>query len=515
MKVELAEILTKPLRHSDLSPGQLIEQIVAQNRGELTDTGALVIQTGEFTGRSPKDRFIVTDAITRDAVAWNEINLPIEQKYFDLLKSDILDYLNKKPAVWTRKVFAGAEPRYRIGVTAVNEYPEGNLFVSNMFIPRQGEEQVSEEDNWLVIQAPDFKADPAKHGTRQPNFAVISFGRQTILIGGTGYTGEMKKGIFSVLNFLLPHNEEVLSMHCSANVGKSGDTALFFGLSGTGKTTLSTDPERWLIGDDEHGWSEESVFNFEGGCYAKVVNLSSENEPDIYGAIRGGALLENTRFFEGTNRVDYADTSVTENTRVSYPISFVPNSLVPSVGDTPENIFFLTCDAYGVLPPISRLSAEQAMYYFLSGYTAKVAGTETGVKEPQSTFSTCFGAPFLPLSAQVYADMLGRKIAQNNVKVWMVNTGWIGGKYGVGSRIKLKYTRAMINAALSGKLDNAGYFRHSVFGLQIPLTCPGVPHELLDPEGMWADKPAYRSQALDLQRQFEENFRKFAPAVVQ
>ena len=373
--------------HYQLSPAELIEQAVDMGQGELNDTGALVIQTGEFTGRSPQDKFIVKDSITENSVHWNNFNLPIEEKYFHQLKKKLLDYLGIKDEVWVRDAYACADPNYRLNIRVINENPWSNLFAYNMFL-RPTEEELEEfEPDWHVIQAPGFKADASIDGTRQHNFAIVSFTHKTILIGGTGYTGEMKKGIFTILNYILPHDNDVLSMHCSANMGDAGDTAIFFGLSGTGKTTLSADPNRKLIGDDEHGWTKDSVFNFEGGCYAKVIDLSSEKEPEIFNAIKPGALVENTTTIAGTNKIDFSSKKITENTRVSYPLDFISNALEPSIGKTPKNLFFLTADAYGILPPVSKLSAGQAMYQFISGYTAKVAGTEAGVTEPKATFS--------------------------------------------------------------------------------------------------------------------------------
>jgi phosphoenolpyruvate carboxykinase (ATP) len=366
---------------------------------------------------------------------------------------------------------------------------------------------------WQIIQAPNFKADPKTDGTRQHNFAMVSFKRKMILIGGTGYTGEIKKGIFTILNFILPHQKNVLSMHCSANMGKEGDTAIFFGLSGTGKTTLSADPNRSLIGDDEHGWTDETVFNFEGGCYAKTIDLSEEKEPEIFHAIKPGALVENVTLINGTNTIDFKSKQITENTRVSYPLSFISNALEPSIGKTPKNIFFLTADAYGILPPISKLNPGQAMYQFISGYTAKVAGTEAGVTEPKSTFSACFGAPFMPLHPGKYAEMLGQKMRAHEVNVWMINTGWSGGPYGVGQRMKLSYTRAMITAALEGKLNNVQYDTHPIFGMMMPTNCLDVPSEILNPRNTWANKEDYDTKAKALAAQFIKNFEKYAAGV--
>lgn len=495
--------------HYQLSPEELVAQTLQLKQGSLSDTGALVVNTGEFTGRSPKDKFIVKDNITADSVNWNDFNLPFTPENFEGLYRKVTQYFEGKP-VWVRDCQACADPEYRINIRVITETPWSSLFAYNMFLRPQEEELDNMEPDWTVIQAPGFHADPAKDGTRQHNFAVVNFTKRMIIIGGTAYTGEIKKGIFTILNFLLPHDKKVLSMHCSANQGKEGDTAVFFGLSGTGKTTLSADPERKLIGDDEHGWTDTGVFNFEGGCYAKTIDLSAEKEPQIFKAVREGALLENIGFIPGTNTVDYADKSITENTRVSYPLHYIDNAQEPSIGGIPKNIFFLTCDAYGVLPPISRLSPGQAMYQFISGYTAKVAGTEAGVTEPKSTFSACFGAPFLPLHPAKYAQMLGEKLRKHNVNVWLVNTGWTGGAYGTGNRMKLSYTRAMITAALKGELNNVAYKNHEVFGVAIPASCPGVPAELLDPRNTWQDGAAYDAQAKDLAKQFVKNFEKYA-----
>lgn len=495
--------------HYQLNPEQLTAQAVERGDGVLNDTGALLINTGKFTGRSPKDKFTVKDALTENTVHWNDFNIPMEEKYFFQLKEKMLAHLSKKE-LWVRDCYACAEESYRLKLRVINENPWSNLFCYNMFIRPEEKDLSGFEPNWHIIQAPSFKADPAVDGTRAENFAVLSFTHRTILIGGTGYTGEMKKGIFTMLNYVLPTKANVLSMHCSANMGDAGDTAVFFGLSGTGKTTLSADSGRKLIGDDEHGWTENSVFNFEGGCYAKCIDLSPEKEPEIYNAIRPGALVENVTFIEGTNKIDFSSKKITENTRVSYPLSFISNALEPSIGKTPKNIFFLTCDAYGVLPPISKLTAGQAMYQFISGYTAKVAGTEAGVTEPKSTFSACFGAPFLPLHPAQYAEMLGKKMNDHNVNVWMINTGWSGGPYGVGSRMKLSFTRAMITAALEGKLDNVEYAQHRVFGMMMPTECPGVPGEILSPRNTWTDKDAYDATAKNLAGQFIKNFEKYA-----
>jgi phosphoenolpyruvate carboxykinase (ATP) len=426
----------------------------------------------------------------------------------------IAHYAGKK--VYMRNAYACADPRYRLNVTVVNETAYHNLFCNNLFLRPEASELANFETEWLILNAPSFKAIAAEDGTRQHNFSIIDFSRKIILVGGSGYTGEMKKGIFTVLNYVLPQERNTLSMHCSANIGKNGDTAVFFGLSGTGKTTLSADPDRKLIGDDEHGWAEDSVFNFEGGCYAKCVDLTKEKEPQIFDAIRFGSLVENTRFIPGTSTVDYANISVTENTRAAYPIDLIDNIAVPSVGKTPENIFFLTADAFGVLPPISKLNVGQAMYSFISGYTAKVAGTEAGVTEPSATFSACFGKAFLPLHPGKYAELLGKKLKENpNVNVWLINTGWSGGAYGTGSRMKLSFTRAMITAALNGELNNVTFEEHPVFGYQMPTACPNVPTEILNPRNTWADKDGYDAQANKLAAMFVKNFEQYASGVSQ
>lgn len=500
--------------HYQLSPEELEEQTIVLGQGKLSSTGALVINTGEFTGRSPKDKFIVKDEITTETVHWNDFNIPIDEAHFNGVYEKMTAYLSDKE-VWVRDCFACADDNYKLSIRVMNENPWSNLFCYNMFIRPNETELKTFKTDWSIIQAPGFKADPAKDGTRQHNFAMVSFKKRMILIGGTGYTGEMKKGIFSVLNYILPHDKSVLSMHCSANMGNDGDTAIFFGLSGTGKTTLSADPNRKLIGDDEHGWTENTVFNFEGGCYAKTIDLTAEKEPEIFAAIKKGALLENIGFKEGTNEVDYANKEITENTRVSYPLHYISNALEPSIGSVPKNIFFLTCDAYGVFPPISRLSPGQAMYQFISGYTAKVAGTEAGVTEPKPTFSACFGAPFLPLHPGFYAKMLGKKLEESGVKVWLINTGWTGGKYGIGSRMKLGYTRAMITAALNGELDNVEYDTTPWFKFSIPKTCPNVPSEILNARNTWPTPEQFDEQAKQLAKMFVKNFEKYKDGVIQ
>ncbi|HEX2899397.1 MAG TPA: phosphoenolpyruvate carboxykinase (ATP), partial [Bacteroidia bacterium] len=457
----------------NLPVAELVEQTLKRGEGVLADNGSLCVRTGEFTGRSPKDKFAVKDANTENVVWWGEVNNPFSRENFVKLKAKVVNHLGGRE-LWVRDCYAGADTNHRIAVRVVNEFPWQSVFVNNLFIRPSASELEAFTPDWTILCAPSFKADPAVDGTRQHNFTIIDFTERTILIGGSAYTGEIKKGIFTVMNYLLPL-KGFLSMHCSANIGKDGDTAVFFGLSGTGKTTLSSDPNRNLIGDDEHGWTNDGVFNFEGGCYAKCVDLSQEKEPQIWEAVKFGALVENTKFHEGTRRINFEDISITENTRVAYPLNFINNSVEPSVGGTPKNIFFLTADAFGVLPPISRLNPGQAKYQFISGYTAKVAGTEAGVKEPQATFSPCYGQAFLPLHPTTYARLLGELLTKYNVNVWLINTGWSGGPYGVGSRMKLPYTRAMITAALEGKLDNATYTQDPLFGFSIPTEVPGVP----------------------------------------
>ncbi|MBQ0909169.1 phosphoenolpyruvate carboxykinase (ATP) [Flavobacterium sp. F-328] len=492
-----------------LSPEELHDITIKTGQGIESSTGALAVNTGEYTGRSPQDRFIVRDAITEDKVWWGKVNIPFEPAAFEKLYNKVTAYLSNKE-VFVRDAYVCSDPNYRLNVRVVTETPWANLFCYNMFLRPEASELETFTPEWTVLCVPSFMADPAVDGTRQSNFAILDFTKKVALIGGTGYTGEMKKGIFSALNFILPVDKNTLPMHCSANVGKNGDTAIFFGLSGTGKTTLSADPERKLIGDDEHGWTNENtVFNFEGGCYAKVINLTEENEPDIFRAIKKGAILENVVFKEGTNEVDFEDVSITQNTRVSYPISHIDNIQPGSIGNNPKNIFFLTADSFGILPPISKLTPGQAAYHFISGYTAKVAGTEAGVTEPQPNFSACFGAPFMPLHPTKYAEMLSKKMKDANVTVWLINTGWTGGAYGVGSRMKLKYTRAMITAALNGELDNVAFENHKVFGIAKPQFCPNVPSEILNPRNTWEDKDLYDQKAIELAQKFKENFAKF------
>lgn len=497
--------------HKNLSVPLLVEKILARKEGVLTATGAVRATTGKYTGRSPQDRFIVRDEITENTVDWGAVNQPIDEASFDKLYNKVVQHLKAKNELFSFRGFAGADPKYRLSVEVINEYAWHNLFTRQLFIVPTQEELAQHEPQFTVLSAPTCKADPEVDGTRSETFIVISFKKRVVLIGGTEYAGEIKKSIFSVMNYLLPQLD-ILSMHCSANVGKEGDVALFFGLSGTGKTTLSADPYRKLIGDDEHGWSPNGVFNIEGGCYAKCVGLTREKEPQIYDAIRFGSVLENVILDDETREPDYDDTSLTENTRAAYPLENIDNIVQPSVAGHPNTIIFLTADASGTLPPISKLTKEQAMYHFLSGYTSKLAGTERGVTEPEATFSACFGSPFLPLSPDKYAQMLGEKIDQFNANVFLVNTGWTGGPYGVGERIKLSYTRAMIHAALEGELNKVETIQDEIFGLNIPAHVPGVPDEVLIPRNTWADKAAYDKQAKALAKEFHKNFEKFTNA---
>jgi phosphoenolpyruvate carboxykinase (ATP) len=505
--------IRNPKIHYQLPAEVLTEQTLARQQGELNNTGALCVYTGRFTGRSPKDKFIVKDGSTSKYVHWNNFNISIDEAYFAKLHRKLANHLSAAKEIWVRDCYACADAAYRLKIRVINEDPWSNLFANNMFLRPSAEELDNFLPDWYVLQAPSFLAEPIEDGTRSQHFAIISFRHKTILIGGTGYTGEIKKGIFTVLNYLMPIEEQVLSMHCAANMGSAGDTAIFFGLSGTGKTTLSADANRHLIGDDEHGWDKHGVFNFEGGCYAKCIDLTEEKEPEIFNAIRPGSMVENVEFFSGTDTINFASKLITENTRVSYPLHFISNAIDPSIAGHPKNIFFLTCDANGVLPPISKLTPAQAMYQFISGYTAKVAGTEAGVSEPKSTFSACFGAPFIPLHPGKYAQMLGEKIKEHSVNVWLVNTGWIGGPYGTGSRIKLRYTRTMIAEAINGNLEKANYETDPIFGLHIPLSCENVPDIILNPRNTWADKLAYDERAKTLASEFINNFRNYTSFV--
>jgi phosphoenolpyruvate carboxykinase (ATP) len=495
--------------HWNLSPAALYEQALNRGEAQLAAEGPLVARTGQHTGRSPNDKFVVKEPSSETHVHWGSVNRPIDEEKFAALHRDMMAYLQDKE-LFVLDAWGGTDPVYKLPIRIVNQFAWHNLFARNMFLPEDDTAKRAEHrPEYTVIDAPLFKADPAKHGTRSECFIFVHFGKKLVLIGGTHYAGEIKKSIFTILNYTLPR-QGVLSMHCSANIGGNGDTALFFGLSGTGKTTLSSDPHRRLIGDDEHGWSDTGVFNFEGGCYAKVIKLSAEAEPQIYATTeRFGTILENVVIDPDTRSLDLDDASLTENTRASYPIDFIDNAEMSGRGGHPTNIVMLTADAYGVLPPIARLTPEAAMYHFLSGYTARVAGTEKGVTEPKATFSTCFGAPFLPLNPNVYAKMLGEKIAKHQARVWLVNTGWTGGPYGVGSRMKIAHTRAMITAALTGELDSVQYQKHPTLNLDMPTSCPGVPPAVLDPRSTWPDAAKYDEQAGKLARMFVDNFKTF------
>ncbi len=507
----VADGLTPRTAHRNLSAPALIEEAIRRGEGRLSDHGAFASVTSPHTGRSPKDKFVVDEPGSSSKIWW-EKNARMDGAAFTRLHDDVRAHLSGQE-VFVQDLFGGADPAYRLPVRFVTPNAWHALFVRNMFIRPEPADLASFEPQFTVLHAPEFHAEPAKHGTKTSTVIALDFDKRLIIIAGTRYAGEMKKSIFTVLNYLLPQRG-VLPMHCSANIGPDGDTAVFFGLSGTGKTTLSADSARQLIGDDEHGWSEHGVFNFEGGCYAKVIKLRPETEPEIYGATQMfGTVLENCVIDSNTRAVDYDAQSITENTRACYPIDFIPNHVPNGLGGIPKNIIFLTADAYGVLPPIARLTPEQAMYQFLSGYTAKVAGTERGVTEPTATFSSCFGAPFLPLPAGVYARMLGEQIAKYGSRVWLVNTGWTGGAYGTGSRMKLSYTRAMVRAALSGELDGAAFVKDPVFGFDVPKAVPGVPAELLTPRGTWADGAAYDAQAKKLASMFRDNFEQFKAQV--
>ena len=487
-----------------LSPQELHDVTIKKGLGKEASSGALAVNTGEFTGRSPQDRFIVKDEITEDRVWWGDINIPFTPEKFESLYDKVVDYLSEKE-VFVRDAYACSDPNYKMNIRVINEYPWSNQFAYNMFLRPTDEELVDFEAEWLVVNAPGFHANPEVDGTRQHNFAILDFTKKIALIGGTGYTGEIKKGIFSALNFILPVFKDTLPMHCSANVGKDGDTAIFFGLSGTGKTTLSTDPNRSLIGDDEHGWTKENtIFNFEGGCYAKVINLSEENEPDIYKAIKPGAILENV-ILNDYAHVDFEDTSITQNTRVSYPLNHIKNIQVPSIGKNPKNIFFLTADAFGVMPPVAKLTPDQTKYHFLSGFTAKLAGTERGITEPKPTFSACFGAAFLTLQPTKYGQELVKKMEKHGATAYLVNTGWNG----TGKRISIKDTRGIIDAILDGSIDKAKTKNIPVFNLEVPTALPGVDPAILDPRDTYADSKEWDKKAKELAQLFIKNFEQY------
>ena len=497
--------------HSNLIVAQLVEHAVRRREGQLAELGPLATVTAPHTGRSPDDKFIVRRAETEGDIDWGAVNRPMEPSHFDALLADVQAHLNAQDELFVQDLHCGADPAYRLAVRYVSPSAWHMAFVRNMFIRPDDAELALFAPNFSVLHAPEMQSDPSRHGTRSGTFIVLDLARRMILIGGTRYAGELKKAMFTVMNYYLP-KQGVLSMHCSANIGPTGDTALFFGLSGTGKTTLSADPLRSLIGDDEHGWANDGVFNFEGGCYAKAINLSAESEPDIHRTTQMfGTILENVVLDEHTRRPRFADSSVTENTRLSYPLHYIPNFVPSGRGGHPTNIVFLAADSFGVLPPVARLAREQAMYYFLSGYTAKLAGTERGVKEPTATFSACFGAVFLVWHPAKYAEMLGRLIDEHGCRVWLVNTGWSGGPYGVGKRMRIAYTRSMVHAILDGSLSTAATREDPVFGLAVPTSVPFVPAEVLDPRGTWPDPAAYDAQAKKLAEMFRANFEKFSP----
>lgn len=497
----------KPPVGRNLPISKLVEIALARQEGVLSDTGALCCTTGNYTGRSPKDRFVVDEDSIRSQIAWGSVNKPISPETFERLYQRALDYLETKE-YFVFEGFAGADNKYSLPIRVINEYAWHNIFVQQLFIRPTAEQLEDHQPEFTVICTPGITADPQTDGTNSEAYIILSLEKKVIILGGTEYAGEMKKSIFSVLNYLMPLRE-VLPMHCSANVGVNGDVALFFGLSGTGKTTLSADPQRFLIGDDEHGWSSNGVFNFEGGCYAKCIDLTEEREPQIWNAIRFGTVIENVVLDAASRVPDYSDDSLTENTRAGYPVHYIDNAIIPGLAGHPSVIVFLTADAFGVLPPIAKLTKEQAMYHFLSGYTSKLAGTERGITEPQTTFSTCFGEPFLPLSPNVYAKMLGKRIDEHDAKVYLVNTGWSGGPYGVGTRMNLSYTRAMITAALNGELEKVTYHPDPVFGILIPEAVTGVPVEVLTPRNTWEDTVAYDRTAYSLAESFRQNFAKF------
>jgi len=496
----------------NLSTPLLYEEAIRRSEARLSHLGPLVVRTGQYTGRSPNDKFIVQESSSEDLIWWGKVNHPMSEAAFDRLRLRMLAYVQGKD-LFVEDCYIGADPAYRVSLRVITETAWHSLFAHNMFIQPDEQALAQFKPEFTIIQVPGFHAIPELDGTRSEVFVAINFAQKVVLIGGTQYAGEIKKSAFTILNYLLPQ-KHVLSMHCSANMSTDGDVAVFFGLSGTGKTTLSADPTRILIGDDEHGWSENGVFNFEGGCYAKVINLSAQAEPEIYETTRRfGTVLENVAFDSKTGHLNLDDDSLTENTRAAYPITHIPNAKLDGMGGHPKNIIMLTADAFGVLPPISKLTSEQAMYHFLSGYTARVAGTEKGVTEPQATFSACFGAPFLALRPVVYAHLLGDKIAEHEVNVWLVNTGWTGGPYGVGQRMPIHDTRALIRAALDGSLAEVPTQTEPYFGLHVPVSCPGVAPEVLDPSTTWADKAAYEQQAQKLAGMFAENFAAFADTV--
>ena len=493
--------------HRNLSVEKLLEAATQKNEGMITSTGSLSVKTGKYTGRSPDDRFIVFDDLTHDKVHWAKVNKQIPTETFEKLSQKMKKFVDGKE-LYIFDGFVGADPENRLPIRVINDHAWQSLFVHQLLIRPSATELESHEPEFTIICINDFEAIPEVDGTSSNAFILINLSKKLVLIGTTNYAGEIKKAIFSVMNFILP-SKGVFPMHCSANIGKDGDTSLFFGLSGTGKTSLSADPQRMLIGDDEHGWSDKGIFNFEGGCYAKCINLKEKHEPQIWNAVKNGAVLENVVINKESLKPDFDDGSLTENTRAAYPLDYIPGAVIPSVGGNPKVIIFLTADAMGVLPPLAKLSKNAAMFHFMSGYTSKLAGTEIGVKEPKAVFSKCFGAPFMPRPASVYAEMLGEKISKHNTSVFLINTGWSGGPYGVGERIKIEYSRAMVTAALTGSLDIVKFSHNDIFNLDVPTECPNVPSEVLEPRNMWIDKDAYDLSAKKLAQMFVDNFKKF------
>ncbi len=508
--IESLGIVAPKAVYRNLEPAVLVEKALQRGEGSLSSTGALVVETGKYTGRSPDDRFVVDAPSVHDKIDWGKINVPISPEKFDRIYGKMTAYLQDRE-IFVFDGFAGADEKYHLPVRIINELASQNLFIHQLLVRPNEKELAAFEPGFTFIAAPGFKCVPELDGVNSEAAIIVNLEKKIVIIAGSRYAGEIKKSVFSVMNFILPQRG-VFSMHCSANIGKDGDTAVFFGLSGTGKTTLSADPERRLIGDDEHGWSDDGVFNIEGGCYAKCIKLSQENEPQIWNAIKFGSLVENVIMDKETRVLDFDDATLTENTRVGYPVDYIPNCVIPGVGSHPRTVIFLTADAFGVLPPISKLNKEQAMYHFVSGYTSKLAGTERGIVEPQATFSTCFGAPFLPLHPSVYAEMLGKKIEKYNTNVYLVNTGWAGGRYGDerSFRMKLRYTRAMVTAALNGELEKCEFELDPVFNLSVPKTCPNVPDEFLSQRALWKNDKAYDETAKDLAARFVNNFKKYS-----
>jgi phosphoenolpyruvate carboxykinase (ATP) len=512
-RLDAQGIETTATIHWNLSTSPLVEQAISRGEGDLAKDGPIVVKTGKHTGRSANDKFTVRDSETENTVWWGKSNKPMDPAAFAALKADFLAHLQTRDTLFVADLFGGSQPEYRVNVRVINEYAWHNLFIRTMLVRPEAAELANFVPEFTIIDLPSFRADPSRHGCRSETVIAVNLSEKLILIGGTEYGGEMKKSVFGLLNYLLPP-KGIMPMHCSANIGKNGDTAIFFGLSGTGKTTLSADPNRTLIGDDEHGWSDTAVFNFEGGCYAKMIRLSAESEPEIYATTRRfGTVLENVVMDPVTRELDLDDNSLAENSRGAYPIEFIPNSSEKNMGPVPKNIVMLTADAFGVLPPIAKLTPDQAMYHFLSGYTAKVAGTEIGVTEPEATFSTCFGAPFMPRHPSVYGNLLKKRIAEGHVDCWLVNTGWTGGKYGTGKRMPIKETRALLNAALDGSLKNVEFRKDPNFGFDVPVAVPGVDNSILDPRATWADKDEYDRTAARLVDLFIENFAEFAEHV--